>query len=246
MEKRILGWCLLLAAAFLLATSLPASAATIALWNYNNQLADNGGSVPAPGTPHDQYPYANEGDLAVSSQQTWNDGLNLGTWGYNAGNYPDTTSPYTSDYLVDSAEGSADKRYRFVANANNEGLLWRVDTSGYQNVGVTLGIWSRTAYATTGQFSFEYTMDGTNWTKQALNYPTAETWVTLTLGGLAGDPDFAFRFISTNTTSTTMTVDYVEVAGTQVVPIPAAAWLLGSGLVGLVVIRRRKNKKARV
>jgi hypothetical protein len=241
MERKIV-LSFVLAVALALATSGMAMADVIAQWNYNTQLADNGGSVPAPGTPHDQYPYADAGVLAGIAQQTWNNSLDLGAWGYNAGNFPTTTPANKADYSLDPATGSADIRYRFVTNAANEGLKWSVNTSGYENVAVTLGIWSRNAYATTGQFSFEYTMDGTTWTKQALNYPTGEAWVTLTLSALAGDPDFAFRFISTNTTSTTMTVDWVQVSGTQVVPIPAAAWLLGSGLLGLVGIRRRMKK----
>jgi hypothetical protein len=239
--KRILVMSFVFAVA--LALAVPASADVIAQWNYNGYTADNGSGTVTDTTLTPKSPYADTGTRAATSQQTWNNSLDLGTWGYNAGNFPALTPATKPDYPLDGAVGAADKRYRFVTSAANEGLLWTVNTSGYQNVAVTLGIWSRTAYATTGQFSFEYTMDGTNWTKQALNYPTAESWVTLTLSALAGDPDFAFRFISTNATATTMTVDWVQVSGDPtVVPIPAAAWLLGSGLLGLVAIRRRMKK----
>ncbi len=242
--KRKIVLSFIVAVALALVTSGVAMADVIAGWSYNTQLADNGSSVPSPGTPHDQYPYADAGVFAGIAQQTWNNSLDLGSWGYNAGNFPDTTAPYTSDYTLDTAVGSADKRYRFVANANNEGLVWTVNTSGYENVGVTLGMWSRTAYsANPDQFKLEYTTNGTNWTPYlTADYSPAESWVTLTMSGLAGDEDFAFRLISANSTNLTMTVDWVQVTGDPtVVPIPAAAWLLGSGLIGLVALRRRRR-----
>jgi hypothetical protein len=51
-------------------------------------------------------------------------------------------------------------------------------------------------------------------------------WVSLTNGTISGNQD-AFTF-----------VDNFSV---KVTPIPAAAWLLGSGLIGLVAIRRRSK-----
>ncbi|MDY6988794.1 MAG: VPLPA-CTERM sorting domain-containing protein [Thermodesulfobacteriota bacterium] len=42
--------------------------------------------------------------------------------------------------------------------------------------------------------------------------------------------------------------EYMEITGTIehdcIVPLPAAVWLLGSGLIGLVVVRRRMSQKA--
>jgi hypothetical protein len=38
-----------------------------------------------------------------------------------------------------------------------------------------------------------------------------------------------------------LTSEFVSTSGFQAVPIPAAAWLLGSGLLGLVALKRRRS-----
>jgi hypothetical protein len=239
MKKRILGWCLLLAAAFLLATSPPASAATIALWNYNLQTADNGGTVTGTENPTPV--------IAGGSGSGTQASVGSVTFGYNAGNYPDNTPPYAGDYGTDSAEGAADIRYRFGTNAANEGLRWNVSTEGYQDIQVQLGIFSQTNF-TSRTWSLEYSPNnGTNWYDlTTVNYTGGSTWLTVSydlssITAVNNNANFAFRFISDQATSTTLTADYVNVTG-NAVPIPAAVWLLGSGLVGLVIIRRRRNK----
>jgi hypothetical protein len=236
--NRIFVLSFVFAVGLALTVSATASADTIALWNYNNQAADNGTIANRTGT---QNPAPNSG-AGTQSQ------INLGTndWGYNAGNFPDNTAPYDGDYSGDSATGSADIRYRAVMTTAGDGLQWNVSTAGMQNIQVQLGVFSQTNFGTSRMFSFEYSTDGgSTWSNNSLNYAGNNSWATLTLdltnvSAVNNNPLFAFRFLSdANNTSQTLTFDYVNVTS---VPIPAAAWLLGSGLLGLVVIKRKKQK----
>jgi hypothetical protein len=62
-------------------------------------------------------------------------------------------------------------------------------------------------------------------------------------GAVSGDTvNFGFVATSTNYNGSAVFYDNLEFAPTEVIPVPAAVWLFGSGLVGLVgVARRRKH-----
>lgn len=67
------------------------------------------------------------------------------------------------------------------------------------------------------------------WENKSLSFvaDSGYAWYTLVITGNTDNPKGNFQ------------VDNVNV---QVTPIPATAWLLGTGLIGLVVIRRRMKK----
>jgi len=231
---KLSGLCVVFAVAFLLATSGAVSAATIALWNYNTQpvgtsyTTGQGEQFPSP-------------DLGSGTQG------NVGTmtWGYNGGSYP--TSPAGSgDYPSppgDPATGQSDVRYRAVDQAAGEGLQWTVSTEGYQDIQVQLGVFTSVNFPGSGvTFSFDYYNNELTWIEATTPiYDGTNTWATFYLspGVDANDlSSFAFRLLLDSGSAGGITYDWVEVTGTPV-PIPAAAWLLGSGLIGLIGLRRR-------
>jgi hypothetical protein len=57
------------------------------------------------------------------------------------------------------------------------------------------------------------------------------SWTSLIVGGAFGGQTGSWQFAGTYTTA-------------AVVPVPAAAWLMGSGLIGLVGVARRRRKTA--
>ena len=62
--------------------------------------------------------------------------------------------------------------------------------------------------------------------------------------GIGGSPmnSTAFSSFNANFDITSVTVDSFVPTPVAAVPVPAAVWLFGSGLLGLVGIARRKKK----
>jgi len=155
----------------------------------------------------------------------------IGTWAsYVAGN---DLSGFTGS--IDAAGGMAftpTGRMGAQVGAQPGGLIdrWNIDARG-----AAAGPWNQ---FTTGSVSTDLdTITGSACSGAAGNYAC-----TLVSGGLVG-PDLGL-FVGT---------DYFEVWNTNLVrtgnaspvPVPAALWLFGSGLVGLMSVTRRPRRKAK-
>jgi hypothetical protein len=233
--KRKIVLSFVMAVALALATSGMAMADVIAQWNYNNQTTGIAASTPYTTGQGDENPNANVGTGTQAKSGTFT------AWGYNSGLQP---SSGAGDFAIDSATGLADIRYRLEGVNTGEGLIWTVSTAGYENIQVELSLFTTTT-GINSTFSFDY-WNGTSWIEAttASYAGNAQATYYISPGADANNNSaFKFRFLIDNSsTARTLTYDWVQVTGTQVVPIPAAAWLLGSGLLGLVAIRRRMKK----
>jgi hypothetical protein len=240
--NRILTLSFMFAVGLALTLSGTALADTLALWEYNGNASFSSSTAWATSSNNP----VNSDSGVVGGVQN-----HVGSfrWGYNDGNQPAGGS---GNYTVDPAGPESggvladDDRYRFELANNTTGLVWTVDTTGYTGIGISLGLYSSldlTQASYTNSFKLGYTTDnGTNWTYTTFTYNGSSAWASPSLTGLPDGVD-AFRLMLNvdPSGSEILTVDYVQVTG-NAVPIPAAAWLLGSGLVGLVVIKRRKKK----
>lgn len=90
-----------------------------------------------------------------------------------------------------------------------------------------------------------------NWSVNS-DIPVAAKWDITASGNGIGDTATVASVSSTILASSavfpgfhpTFTGSLTKVSGAAAVPVPAAAYLMGSGLIGLVGVARRRNKKA--
>jgi hypothetical protein len=125
-----------------------------------------------------------------------------------------------------------------------------VDLVGYTNVTVSMDLFvAETGWESTDRIWSYVTVDGgtvldliDTLGSDIDDLAIEDRWMTLTLdlsGHSAADLSF---LLEANADDETIWVDNIKFEGSPV-PVPGAVWLLGSGLVGLVGLRRRSKKK---
>ena len=169
-----------------------------------------------------------------------------GRFGFNAG----TTSLWTGDTGTDMAWGGATQGPGvFTTGFIFAGSAFQPDTYGGGAVGdITGGVLSVSTldfggYYTGATFQFNLPPDAgtlkTNFIQDigGGDYAVAFSWSHYITS--AEDPSFNYVGFTANW----IIEGVAHTAGAPQVPVPPAAWLMGSGLVGLAgVARRRKNK----
>jgi hypothetical protein len=88
---------------------------------------------------------------------------------------------------------------------------------------------------TLGETRLETTSLGLNWGSYTVSLLIDPSWSGKTL-------EFGFKSAAKNYSPSGVYYDNLSLAGTSAVPVPAAAWLFGSGLLGLIGFARRRKR----
>jgi hypothetical protein len=204
--------------AVMLAFSGTALADVISQWNFNQSYGAN----PNVGT----------GTVAAIAGST----LTYNSIPAGGGNpYSSDTTGGGTNYAMKVAWGSP---------VTGSGAEWSFSTVGIDLSNVTLAM-VRSASGSQSPLSYTWGYYDGTWHDTTFTLTSNTSWQQKNFTFGAGADNYAgFKFhILANDTRTTYTyIDLVTFNGTTAVPIPAAAWLLGSGLIGLVAIRRRMKK----
>jgi hypothetical protein len=183
-------------------------------------------------------------------------GALIAEWNYNLGNSivsTDNADGVPSQSRVGATlptESFSSEKYglsNLLSASDTRGLSWAVSTEGYQGISLSFNIsidnkapnvW-KAYYSADGGSSWSLFRTDTwsnNTADQSANFDLS-TFLALSNNSL-----FQFKYESISggdgNANRKVSFDNVKFTGT-VVPIPAAAWLLGTGLIGLVALRRR-------
>lgn len=231
----------MVSAAFLLAAAVPASADLIARWDFNAATTGTPPAYQTPSTGSGSLGYASTGSATV-------------TFSRQAVNTLDDT-PANSDPASGTSDYALRIAYSQIYNVDS-GVTFSVSTAGFTGITMTLDVYRDNS--STPIYYRLYAYDGSNWITagdriafiDTNGWHTAQTYdLSFLFPSLANNnANFMVGFFEDGKPMSSMTsaysiIDYVSFNGTpQVVPIPGAVWLLGSGLLGLVAFRRRFRK----
>jgi hypothetical protein len=158
----------------------------------------------------------------------WADGLTLG--GYTDWRLPTTTDTGASGCDF-SNTGGTDCGYN-VDTASSEMAYMFFTTLGNLSYYDTLGNAAQPGWGLTNTGPFSNLQSNFYWS--ATEYaPTSLAWYFYT--------DFGYQDFSYNSDSFYAWAVHTGDVGASVVPVPAAAWLFGSGLLGLVGVSRKRR-----
>ena len=151
-----------------------------------------------------------------------------------------------SDNLVPGGSGYAAAADAWYSWSGMNDVLWSpsIDISGYENITLTTGV------GVVDSAGYEYaailllaedwpvSREWTSWVDEDYTNEAASWDITDFLEG-ASSFKVGFWFYADSDSYGYFGADNIEVNGNPV-PVPAAFWLLGSGLIGLAGLRRRK------
>lgn len=219
-----------------------AQASVITQWNFNSNPADNststGSTLPAIGS----------GTAALVGGVTGTFASGTASGGSSDPAATDNSGWQTTTY---AAQGSGDK---------TRGVQFNVSTLGYDNISISYDL--RHSNTSSRYELVQYSLDGITFNDSTLFDGNAgDTWFNnrsvdfSSIAGVANNANFALRIVaafepnssaylpsnvsSNYGTAGTWRFDMVTVSGSPV-PVPAAIWMMGSGLLGLVGVSRRR------
>ena len=191
----------------------------------------------------------------------WEDGVGTVLGQYDAGQAPMeysniTANPHTGSHSllikdVDASTTGTQQGYIAWVTGLTDGdtvdaSFWGYDTTA--SASPSLRIWGHYTLGTTDVNSYEGSAGGNNTYTDGLGWSqVSNSWVFDSAGGTRDGIMIEVRFYDGGVGAQTALVDDLHVessAGTimtpSAVPVPAAVWLFGSGLLGLVGFARRK------
>jgi len=240
---RILNRSLWLCAAGWLIFSTPAMSATIVL-NYDQEYS--GGQAPAGGTPWMTATFSASPTTYVIGSTTYNAvRLTIDLSNLQSGAFVSET-----DFNIDPTLNPANLSFSFASGNSHANVApslatdsFKADGDGYYDISFGFPTSSGNTFGGGSQAVFDIV--ATNTATAAALVPESFAFLSKPAGGHG--PFYAATHVQ-NTTGACGTMGctgsgWIAPTGyTTVVPLPAAAWLFGSGLVGLVAVARKKSK----
>ncbi|MCQ8103492.1 VPLPA-CTERM sorting domain-containing protein [Methylomonas sp. SURF-2] len=220
-----------------------AQASVISEWNFNSSVPDGstgtGSIVPGIGS--------GTASLLGGISGSFSSGAANG--GSSDPALTDNSGWQTTGY---AAQGTGDK---------SRGVQFNVSTVGLKDIAISYDL--RHSNTSSRYELVQYSLDGINFIDSTLFDGNAgDTWFNgrsvdfSSIAGVADNANFAFRivasfapdslgYLASNSASNyaasgTWRFDMVSVTGSPV-PVPAAFWMMGSGLVALLGLHRRRN-----
>lgn len=174
--------------------------------------------------------FANSFPLNVDTLQTY---LN-GQGGFTAASYVEYTGGLTGNYDFTAIAFEAADNNLFVDGSGTT-LFNNADTSNW-------GTWAQAVDASTAHYASvtqgdSFTLDMSN----VAIYQLTNTWTVPTLNIELAAGTLVFGFNDTGSGDGDFDDLIMAARPTASTPIPGAVWLLGSGLIGLVGIRRNRR-----